>query len=189
MHLLISASPLEEVVEYKIPDGSEYHLNSFTSPINFQDKCYDGNRDPRGGVLHNGVGCLTDSRVSTSVKASQLSLWHQNSENSMSTPGSPPIDCLVGWNRSQWEEARRSPSPAVDLVYRFSGLRVFDALHLYALDVPSRNVRLFVQEFFCIREKKPLPDANMKGREREREKTDQVYSSQIQTTSLSHANK
>ena len=125
-------------------------MNSFLSPINLRDKCYDGQRDPRSSVLHNGVGCLTDSRVSTSVKASQLLLWQHDSENTGSTAGGPPVDCLVGWNRSQWDETRQSPSPAVNLVFRFSGLRTFEALHLYALDVPSRNVSFCITHFKCV---------------------------------------
>uniref|UniRef100_A0A0R3TBL4 F5/8 type C domain-containing protein n=1 Tax=Rodentolepis nana TaxID=102285 RepID=A0A0R3TBL4_RODNA len=129
----------DELVEYKIPGGSDFTSTSYGSaPINLRDTCYEGQSDPRGGILHNGLGCLSDSRVSTSTKAFDLSPWQHDSERS----GAATVtdgDCLVGWNRSRWEEARRSPSPVVDLVYRFSGLRTFQALHLYALNLPAKK--------------------------------------------------
>eukprot|EP00108_Taenia_solium_P008870 TsM_000197400 transcript=TsM_000197400 gene=TsM_000197400 len=132
----------DELVEYKIPDGSEFHLNSFTNPLNLHDTCYDGQRDARGGVLHNGVGCLVDSRVSTSAEAVQLPPWEHDTASSATASAASTMDCLVGWNRSQWEETRRSTTTAVDLVFRFSGVRTFDQLHIYALNAPSRKIRL-----------------------------------------------
>ncbi|VDL24791.1 unnamed protein product [Hymenolepis diminuta] len=132
----------DELVEYKIPGGSDFNSNSYGSGlVNLRDVCYEGQRDPRGGVLHNGLGCLSDSRVSTSTKAFDLSPWEHDSERSEAAAVANG-DCLVGWNRSRWEEARRSPSPAVDLVYRFSGLRTFQALHLYALNLPVKKIRI-----------------------------------------------
>lgn len=150
---------LDELVEYKIPDGSDFHFNSYgPGPINLRDTCYDGQRDPRGEILHNGVGCLADSRISTSAKAFDLSPWQH--EDTIGGSGAAAIstgDCLVGWNRSKWEEARRSPSLAVDLVYRFSSLRSFQALHLYASNLPARKVNDLIYSYFtyffsiCIR--------------------------------------
>lgn len=129
---------LDELVEYKIPGGSDFNLNSYAaSSVKLRDTCYDGQKDPRGGVLHNGLGCLADSRVSTSTTAFDFSSWqHEDS-------GVGNGDCLVGWNRSRWEEAKKSSSPAVDLVYRFSGLRTFQALHLYALNLPAKKVNFY----------------------------------------------
>ncbi|CDS38168.1 discoidin domain containing receptor 2 [Echinococcus multilocularis] len=131
----------DELVEYEIPDGSDFYLNSFTNPLNLHDTCYDGQWDPRGGILHNGVGCLVDSRISTSTKALQLPPWEHDTASSAIAAAST-LDCLVGWNRSRWEETRRSTTTTVDLVFRFSGLRTFNALHLYALNAPSRKIRM-----------------------------------------------
>lgn len=132
----------DELVEYRIPGGSDFTSTSYgLAPVNLRDICYEGQSDPRGGILHNGLGCLSDSRVSTSTRAFDLSPWQHDSGKS----GAASVtdgNCLVGWNRSRWEEARRAPSPVVDLVYRFSGLRTFQVLHLYALNLPAKKIRI-----------------------------------------------
>ncbi len=138
-------SIVDELVEYKIPDGSLFQSSPFSPKIDLQDRCYDGKRDQRSNVLHDGLGCLADSRVVSAGefgRAFDTPAWQQHSI---------PSECLVGWNRSRWEDGRQLAADnkgVVDMVFRFSGLRNFSSLAIFALDLPSQKVsscRVFKQ--------------------------------------------
>uniref|UniRef100_A0A5K3EWS3 F5/8 type C domain-containing protein n=1 Tax=Mesocestoides corti TaxID=53468 RepID=A0A5K3EWS3_MESCO len=126
----------DELVEYKIPDGSQFQPSPFSRQLNLRDRCYDGKHDQRSSVLHDGLGCLSDSRVAMPTEAFEVLPWQQPKA---------PMECLVGWNRSRWEDGRQLAADnkgVVDMVFRFSGLRNFTSLHLYAMDLPLSKIRI-----------------------------------------------
>ncbi|BHF81170.1 DNA damage responsive protein [Sparganum proliferum] len=148
----------DDLLEYKIPQGSlldDPHLLEDQSGLSrsvgdadfvpavfpvfrsdaLRDRCYDGQRDPRGEVLHGGLGCLCDTRVAS-----------QNNVLALFDPyrqaGSEPSECLVGWNRGRWDDRSTGNVKALEFIFRFSGLRNFSTLYLHAVNLHSHQITL-----------------------------------------------
>lgn len=128
------------LIEYKIPEGGYFMLSSSSSSssggggggvpitsLDLRDRCYDGEHDQRGNVLHGGLGCLTDSKVTNATPAASLSKSGATEE------------CLIGWNRTRWDRSSGNRG-VVDMIFRFQELRNFSSVIIYALDRPSQWV-------------------------------------------------
>ncbi|VDN11723.1 unnamed protein product [Dibothriocephalus latus] len=98
-----------------------------------RDRCYDGQRDPRGEVLYGGLGCLSDTRVASQSKV--LSLFDPYRRDA-----SELADCLVGWNRGRWDDRSAGSLETLEFIFRFSGLRKFSALYLHVVNLPSQQI-------------------------------------------------
>ncbi|GAA29604.2 discoidin domain-containing receptor 2 [Clonorchis sinensis] len=162
--------PYHDLVEYQIPEGSiavpPYHAppssNVLLKPPKdrtkdnhtryyqagggsaFSDTSYDGYRIEPGSLLDGGLGCLTDLGIAPQNVAPTPMATSVSIPSSVRGGSSEESNrWFVGWHRDRWRMSKtEGREDVVDMLFRFTTIRSFKRLKLYASNNYREKVRL-----------------------------------------------